>query len=114
MRTVRLTSPLLLAAALTVASLGATACNSGDSTVSAEAKPEPVAITTATVEERPIDRFLRVTGSLAADEQAEVSAEATGRIVETPVERGTRVAQGTVLARVSGTEAGAQLDEAEA
>ena len=114
MRTVSLRAQLALGAAIVAVSLGLAACNSGSSTVSAETKPEPLAITTATVEERPIDRFLRVTGSLAADEQAEVSAEATGRIVDTPVERGTRVAQGTVLARISATEAAAHLDEAEA
>ena len=39
----------------------------------------------------PIDRYLRVTGSLMADAQAEVSAETAGRVIETPVERGTRV-----------------------
>ena len=40
----------------------------------------------------PIERYLRVTGSLLADEQAEVSAELAGRVIATPVERGTRVA----------------------
>ena len=40
---------------------------------------------------------LRVTGSLLADEQAEVSAEIAGRITATPVERGTRVAAGALL-----------------
>jgi len=114
MRTASFRLRLVHVAALATLSLGTAACSSGNATVSAEAKPEPIAITTATVEETAIDRFLRVTGSLAADEQAEVSAEATGRIVETPVERGTRVAQGTVLARISATEAAAQLDEAEA
>ena len=114
MRTVSFSSRTVLAAGLVASALTVSACSSSDATVSAEAKPEPVAITTATVEERAIDRFLRVTGSLAADEQAEVSAEITGRVVETPVERGSRVAQGTVLARVSATEASAQLDEAEA
>ena len=114
MRTVSFSPRTALAAALAISALSVSACSSSNATVSAEAKPEPVAITTATVEERPIDRFLRVTGSLAADEQAEVSAETTGRVVETPVERGTRVAQGTVLARISATEASAQLDEAEA
>lgn len=114
MRTVRPSSRFLLAAAITGLSFAATACGSGNSTVAAEAKPEPLAIATATVEERAIDRFLRVSGSLAADEQAEVSAEATGRVVETPVERGSRVAQGTVLARISGAEASAQLQEADA
>ncbi len=90
------------------------ACSSGSSTVNAAPKPEPLAIATATVESRPIDRFLRVTGSLQADEQAEVSAEIAGRIIDTPVERGTRVAAGALLARVSGTESSAQLQEAEA
>jgi multidrug efflux pump subunit AcrA (membrane-fusion protein) len=55
-----------------------------------------------------------VTGSLLADEQAEVSAEAAGRVIETPVERGSRVAQGAQLARISAVETSAQLQEAEA
>ena len=114
MRTDSFRSRLVLLAALAAVSVGTAACGSGESTVSAESKPEPVAITTTTVEETGIDRFLRVTGSLAADEQAEVSAEATGRVVDTPVERGTRVTQGTILARISPAEASAQLEEAEA
>nr|MDP9324680.1 biotin/lipoyl-binding protein [Acidobacteriota bacterium] len=86
------------------ASIAAAGCGAESTTVKAEAKPEPVAIDVASVESRPIDRYLRVTGSLVADEQAEVSAEAPGRVVATPVERGTRVAQGAVLARISATE----------
>lgn len=107
-------SRLAFGAALLSAAVSASACRSNSTTVSAEAKPEPLAIATARVEHQPIDRFLRVTGSLAADEQAEVSAEATGRIIDTPVERGSRVVQGAVLARISGSEASAQLQEAEA
>lgn len=105
---------LLLGAAVISFSLGAAACGTDPATVSAEAKPEPLSISTATAELRPIDRFLRVTGSLTADEQAEVSAETTGRVIDTPVERGTRVAQGAMLARISGSDASAQLQEAEA
>ena len=78
----------------------------------ASAAPAPVAVTQ--VESRAVDRYLRVTGSLAADEQAEVSAETVGRVVEIPIERGTRVQQGTLLARISATETSAQLQEAEA
>jgi len=100
-----------LIAALAVAAAG---CGGHNTTVKAEAKPEPLAIDVATVESRPIDRYLRVTGSLVADEQAEVSAEAPGRVIATPVERGTRVSQGAVLARISATETSAQLLEAEA
>ena len=96
------------------ASIAAAGCGAESTTVKAEAKPEPLTIEVAGVESRPIDRYLRVTGSLVADEQAEVSAEAPGRVIATPVERGTRVAQGAVLARISATETSAQLLEAEA
>jgi membrane fusion protein, multidrug efflux system len=100
-------------AALAAALLSA-AC-SGEPTVAA-ALPEvaPVAIHVAQVERQPIDRFLRVTGSLAADEQANVAAETGGRVIGTPVERGTRVAAGAVLIRISATEADASLREADA
>ena len=109
-RRTRFIPAVLLAA---VAALPA-ACGGGNTTVEAQAKPEPLAIETAKVEQRSIDRYLRVTGSLVADEQAEVSAESPGRVVATPVERGTHVTEGTVLARVSGDETSAQLREADA
>ena len=46
------------------------------------------------MEQQSIDRFVRVTGSLAADEKADVAAETAGRVIGTPVERGTRVDDG--------------------
>jgi RND family efflux transporter MFP subunit len=90
------------------------ACGADSAAATAAPKPEPLEIAAVKVDSRSIDRYLRVTGSLAADEQAEVSAEAAGRIVATPVERGSRVAQGALLVRVSDTETSAQLLEAEA
>jgi RND family efflux transporter MFP subunit len=62
----------------------------------------------------PVTRLLRVTGSLTADEEAEVAAETAGRVIETPVERGTRVGAGSPLLRLVQTEAEASLREAEA
>jgi RND family efflux transporter MFP subunit len=103
-----------VAAIVIALSAAAAGCSSNDTTVAAAVKPEPVAVASATVESRPIDRFLHVTGSLIANEQAEVSAETAGRIVETPVERGTRVAAGALLARVSASETTAQVQEADA
>jgi membrane fusion protein (multidrug efflux system) len=76
--------------------------------------PEPLTVSTVPVESRRIDRYLRVTGSLAADAQAEVSAETAGRVIDTPVERGTRVTEGALLVRISPSETSAQLQEAEA
>ncbi len=109
-RTVR--ASLFAGAAL--AALLSAACSSQRASAAAPPEPAPVAIRVAQVESRSIDRFLRVTGSLAADEQASVAAEIGGRVIGTPVERGTRVAAGTVLIRISGTEADASLREADA
>src|SRR4029077_13600667 len=68
----------------------------------------------AAVIEKPISRFVAATGTLTAEEQADVSAEVAGRVVATPVERGTLVSAGAELIRISETEFRAQLQEAEA
>ena len=104
---------ILPAAALSVALLSA-ACSGTQTSAAAPPEPAPVAVRPAQVQGQPIDRFLRVTGSRAADEQANVAAETAGRVIGTPVERGTRVTAGTVLIRVSATEADASLREADA
>jgi RND family efflux transporter MFP subunit len=91
-------------------------CSSDTRAAAATVAPvvEPVSVSTVAVDSRPLERQLRVTGSLVADEQAEVSAELAGRITATPVERGTRVARGTVLVHISASETSAQLQEADA
>ena len=92
------------------------ACGSGTttSTQAAEAPAPPVAVSPVAAVEVPLARFTRVTGSLVADEQADVAAELAGRVVATPVERGSRVAVGHELVRLSPVEAEAQVLEAEA
>jgi RND family efflux transporter MFP subunit len=106
---------LIPGAALLLTSFVASACSTqAKSAADPAATREPLAISTAAVESRSIDRYLRVTGSLTADAQAEVSAETAGRVIETPVERGTRVSQGALLVRISPSETSAQLQEAEA
>ena len=74
----------------------------------------PVPVVVAAAVERPVTRYIRVTGTLRAQEEAEVAAEVAGRIVATPVERGTRVGHGAVLVRIAATEVEAQVREAEA
>jgi membrane fusion protein (multidrug efflux system) len=97
-----------------VAALFSAACTGERTSAAAPPEPTPVSIRAAQVESRSIDRFLRVTGSLAADEQADVAAETGGRVIGTPVERGTRVTAGAVLVRISPAEADATLREADA
>ena len=86
-------SPVVLAAVLSAACGSAKGASSADKAVD----PAAVPVSTATAVERPITRFIRVTGTLAAEEQADVAAETQGRVVATPVERGTRVAMGADL-----------------
>jgi len=89
---------------------GADAAGGGTSAIEVPA----IAIVTATAVERPITRFVTVTGTLTAEEQAEVAAEVSGRVVATPVERGSRVSEGSELIRVTDVEVRAQAQEAEA
>src|SRR5262245_39224210 len=95
------------------ATVGCGAGVKGEST-SAGAAPPPISVSSAAAVEQPIRRFLEVTGTLAAQEAAEVAAEVQGRVIATPVERGTRVAEGDALIRIAAAEMEAQAAEAEA
>jgi RND family efflux transporter MFP subunit len=96
--------------------VGATACGpSGTAgTQAAETPVKPLSVTAVKAVERPIARFIRATGSLTAEEQAEAAAEIGGRVIGTPIERGTKVTIGAELVRLSSTESEAQAREAEA
>ena len=108
-------SSVLLALTLGVLPLAAAGCSTASSQADEAPAPTPViAVQTVTVVSEPITRTVRVTGSLIADEQAEVSAEVNGRIVSTPVELGTRVAAGAALVVISREQASAQMAEAQA
>jgi RND family efflux transporter MFP subunit len=104
----------ILPGAALAAALFSAACGGTQTSAAAPQEPAPVSVRSAQVQDQTIDRFLRVTGSLAADEQADVAAETAGRVIGTPVERGTRVTAGTVLIRISAREADASLREADA
>jgi membrane fusion protein (multidrug efflux system) len=86
--------------------------NGDESTTTAAAAP--VRIETSRAVEQAIARFIRVTGTLTAQEEAEVAAEIAGRVVATPVERGSAVAAGSSLVSIAATEVEAQAAEAEA
>ena len=104
--TIYVTLPFLLAA-----TIGCGTGVKGESS-NAGAAPPPIAVSGAAAAEKPIRRFLEVTGTLAAQEEAEVAAEVQGRVIATPVERGTRVAEGDPLIRISSAEMEAQVAEA--
>lgn len=115
---IRLVNRPTLAAVLLAGACVLSACGSADpKAADAKAANVPaaaVAVAPAAAVEQPVTRFIRATGSLMAEDQADVAAEVAGRIVATPVERGSIVTEGTVLVRISPTEADAQVKEAEA
>ncbi len=91
------------------------ACSSGDAKSKETAAAQlAIAVSPTAAVEQPIARFIRVTGTLTAEEQADVAAETAGRVIATPVERGSAVAQGAELVRLSPVETEASLKEAEA
>jgi multidrug efflux pump subunit AcrA (membrane-fusion protein) len=91
------------------------ACSTGAAKGNDTPAPAPiVAVSAAAAVQQDIARYIRVTGTLNAEEQASVAAETAGRVVSTPVERGSRVAAGAELVRISPAETEASLKEAEA
>jgi membrane fusion protein (multidrug efflux system) len=103
----------LLATLLLAAALTSGACSTGDAKGKDPSDaPAAVKIAPAVAVEQPIARFIRATGTLMAEEKADVAAEIAGRVVSAPVERGQAIALGAELVRLSPTETDAQLKEA--
>ena len=103
--------PVLLLFVVPVLAAG---CDATESDPAVPAAPAGIHITTATAIEQPVTRFISVSGTLTAEEEAEVAAEIAGRVIATPVERGTRVAANADLVRIAASEAAAQAQEADA
>jgi RND family efflux transporter MFP subunit len=94
------------------ATKSAAATQETTTTAAGATAPAVIDVAAAAAIEQPIVRTLRVTGSFSADEQAQVAAETAGRIVKTPVERGSRVKEGDLLIQISAVQTSAQLEEA--
>lgn len=107
---------VLLAASLVTGAVASQACTETSTNAAAKppVQPAPIAVAPAAAVEQLLARFIRASGSLTAEEQAEVAAETAGRVVATPIERGTPVSAGSELVRVVATESDAQAKEAEA
>ena len=98
-----------LAAALTAA-CGRAGADAGSSPAAAAV----ITVSVTDVVEQPIKRFIRVSGTLTAQEDAEVAAEVAGRVIATPVERGSRVGANDSLVRLVASDGEAQAIEAQA
>src|SRR4051812_7022165 len=95
----------LFVVALLAAAVGSSGCSAGDAKAKERASaPVVVPVSAVPATQQPIARFIRATGSLMAEEQAEVAAETAGRVMSAPIERGTPVTQGSELIRLSSAE----------
>jgi len=83
-----------LGALVASGALGFAACSTGNAKATEPPPAAAVEISSAAVVEQPIARFVRATGTLMAEDQADVAAETAGRVVATPIERGSRIAEG--------------------
>lgn len=81
---------------------GPAACNRSEANEQTDVRAEEPsrALTTATLKSLPMPRELVLTGTLVADRQSDLAANANGRVLSTHVERGQRVAAGEVIARL--------------
>ncbi len=76
----------------------------------------PLRVQTAAVVERPMPQYLTVTGSLRANEESNIAADASGKVLQVLVERGQPVRRGQVIATIDARAAvlGATAAEAQA
>lgn len=100
-------------AALFASGLG-TGCGSDTKGAAGSVGTPAVVITASPAQQQRVNRVVRVTGTLTAAEEAEVAAETTGRVTGTPVERGSRVSEGSPLITLAQLEAQAGAADAEA
>jgi RND family efflux transporter MFP subunit len=72
----------------------------------------PVKVESATIAVRPVPRIVPLTGTLAAELRTELTANGSGRVVKTFVERGQQVEHGALLAQLDVRSAAASAAEA--
>jgi membrane fusion protein (multidrug efflux system) len=95
-------------------SLGAAGCGTAAADTKHK-KDEPVVkVETIAVAERAVPRFLTLTGTLVANQKADVAADTMGKVQRTYVERGSFAGKGSLLAIVDARSAALTQAEASA
>src|SRR5690606_20455127 len=74
----------------------------------------PLQVDTMLIEEREVPRLIPLTGTLNAELRSELTANATGRVLKTFVERGQKVDRGALIAQLDVRSAAASAAEAKA
>jgi membrane fusion protein, multidrug efflux system len=107
-----------IVAAVLVCGFGAASLTTGCSTPEASASPSteaaPLEIDAVVANLEAVPRTLSLTGTLSAQQEAEVATDASGRVLATYVDRGDLVEIGAPLARLDARAAALSRQEAEA
>jgi multidrug efflux pump subunit AcrA (membrane-fusion protein) len=108
----------LLVLLAVAAGLGLLACNrsNGQPNNAASASPTPSAIevSAAPVVSRQLPRFFEATGSLAPDEQTDVAAETSGKVVAVGVDMGSSVRRGQMIVKLDDADSRLRIQQAQA
>jgi membrane fusion protein, multidrug efflux system len=102
------------------AGLWTAGCHGGEAAKPAAARADevkPLAVATVPATSRPMPRYVMLTGTLVADRESNVAADVAGKVLELPVDRGSLVQAGSVLAvldkrsaNISSREAAANVE----
>ena len=95
-------------------SLSMTGCKKSSAEPQGPPPRAPIHVETAVVEARPMPRWLTLTGSLVANQQSDLAADATGKVLATTVDRGSIVQKGAVLVKLDSRSAALSAREATA
>jgi membrane fusion protein (multidrug efflux system) len=90
------------------------ACHKSDSAVADRAPVPRVKVQTSPIVERMVPILIPLAGTLMADLRTELTANSSGRVTKTFVERGQKVKQGAILAQLDVRSAAANAAEAQA
>lgn len=95
---------LLVAPLIAAAVLGGCKPATGGAAASQRAAPPAVEVQLETVQTRPTDRYLELTGTLFGQEDVTVSAKVAGRVVALAADLGDTVDHGQTLAQIDRTD----------
>jgi membrane fusion protein (multidrug efflux system) len=112
MKTMKTTAWML---ATLLAGWGAIGCKTVEAPAkAADAEAPPIAVSLVPVKEVKTPRVVTLSGSLIGAEEAQVAAGASGKVVQTFVERGSVVKKGALLAKLDSRALNAQTSQAAA
>ncbi len=100
------------AVCLAVAAAALAGCDGSSSATPPPPRETPRAVRLVPAQETITDRRVTATGTLAADEHVVLGTKVAGRLAELPVDLGSRVRRGQVVARLDPTDAQLRVDQA--